>query len=79
MNFTDVDNINALEDFYKTIPFDLLVSLSDFERKESVFGFSPCVERFLGKEVFVDKSPVDILKFGEYKKVPLLSLHTSSC
>lgn len=72
MNFTDVDDFYALENFYKTVSYDLLYSVPYFDNTDSTFGLSPCVERQTKGEVFLDKSPVDILKSGAYRKVPLL-------
>nr|ARM65383.1 putative antennal esterase CXE12 [Ectropis obliqua] len=71
LNFTDVDDIDALENFYKTASFDVL-NVPFFDKIDSTFGPSPCVERSTSEEPFLDKSPVDILKSGDYRKVPLL-------
>ncbi|KOB58168.1 Carboxylesterase, partial [Operophtera brumata] len=70
-NFTDVDDIYALEQFYKTAPFEILIKDSFFDRPDSTVVFSPCVER-ASKEAFLDESPVDILKNAHYKKLPVL-------
>lgn len=74
LNFMNVDDINALEDFYKTADLALLTSYSLLNEKDSTFVFSPCVERASSNEheLFLDKSPVDILKSGNYPKVPIL-------
>nr|ARM65392.1 putative antennal esterase CXE21 [Ectropis obliqua] len=72
LNFTNVDDIYALEDFYKTTPFEILTSAPFFDKVDSTVGPSPCIERSAVGEAFLDKSPVDILKAGEYKKLPLL-------
>lgn len=72
LNFTNVDDIYALEHFYKTASFKQITSLPFFHNPDSIFGPSPCVERPTGADIFLDKSPVDILKSGNYRKVPLL-------
>ncbi|XP_050673244.1 juvenile hormone esterase-like, partial [Leptidea sinapis] len=66
LNFTKVDNLKELEEFYKTISYAELVS------KSCTGLFSPCVERDLGLEAIITKSPVSILKSGNYQKVPIL-------
>lgn len=70
-NFTDVDDVYALEQFYKTASFEILTKDSFFDRHDSTFVFSPCVEQ-ASNEAFLDESPVDILNNGHYKKVPVL-------
>lgn len=72
LNFTDVDDIYALEKFYKTASYRTLSLNAFFTRKDSTFVFSPCVERDTGNEIFLDDSPTNILKKGEYEKVPML-------
>ncbi|XP_023955057.2 esterase FE4 [Bicyclus anynana] len=66
------DNLVDLERFFKTIPYDQLNSGNTGFRPDSSFVMTPCVERDLGQEVFLDDSPVNILKSGDYKKVPML-------
>ncbi|XP_022822399.1 juvenile hormone esterase-like isoform X2 [Spodoptera litura] len=73
LNFTDVDNIAALTDFYTTTPLEFLTSTAAvFESTDSTFIFSPCVERDIGEETFLTESPLSILKTGNYKKLPVL-------
>ncbi|CAH0698874.1 unnamed protein product [Spodoptera exigua] len=72
LNFTNVDDINALGQFYKTAPLELLTSDPFFYRTDSTFMFSPCVERNMGEETFLTESPLTILKNGNYKKLPVL-------
>ncbi|CAB3231272.1 unnamed protein product [Arctia plantaginis] len=72
LNFTDVDNIQALEDFYKTLPYDTLTADAFLQNTDSTFTFSPCVENDYWDEAFLTKSPLTILKTGDYKKVPVL-------
>lgn len=67
-----MDDVYALAEFYKTLPFEILTTVPYFTNTDSTFGTSPCIERFTGEEMFLDKSPVDILKSGNYRKVPLL-------
>lgn len=70
-NFTNVDDVYALEQFYKTAPFEVITKDSFFDRPDSTFLFSPCIER-ASKDAFLNTSPIDILKNGSYKKVPVL-------
>ncbi|XP_045456296.1 cholinesterase 1-like [Melitaea cinxia] len=72
LNFNDVDDFYALENFYKTVSYDELAAPDLMSRTDSTFVFSPCVERDVGEEIFLDDDPVDILKSGNYKKVPML-------
>uniref|UniRef100_A0A0K8TV97 Carboxylic ester hydrolase n=1 Tax=Epiphyas postvittana TaxID=65032 RepID=A0A0K8TV97_EPIPO len=71
-NFTKVDDIQALEQFYETAAYEQLTSDTFLDRKNSNFVFSPCVERNIGEETFLEDNPVNILKQGKYRKVPVL-------
>nr|WKK30326.1 detoxification protein CCE001h [Mythimna separata] len=72
LNFTDVDDFYALEEFYKNTPLKTLQKSTFLDRKDSTVLFSPCIERKIGGETFLDDSPVNIIKNGKYKKVPIL-------
>ncbi|XP_026726289.1 cholinesterase 1-like [Trichoplusia ni] len=72
MNFTNVDDIQALEKFYKIAPMSLLTSDTFFDRYDSTVGFPPCIERDTGSEAFLTESPLKILQKGSYKKLPML-------
>lgn len=73
LNYDGVDNIEALEEFYKTIPYEQLVSGSVLNRTDGMFLLSPCVERDLGQERFLEDNPVNILKSGNFTKYPILT------
>nr|AQY62711.1 carboxylesterase [Cnaphalocrocis medinalis] len=68
-NFND---IYALEEFYKTVSFETLFTDGFMDRKDSTFLFSPCVERKTAEDSFLEDSPYNILRSGNYEKVPLL-------
>lgn len=72
LNFTNTDDVYALEEFYKTASYDLLESVSVFLRTDNHFVFTPCIERDVGDERILDDAPIKILKEGNYKKVPML-------
>ena len=72
LNFSNVDDIYALEEFYKTTSIDLLTSDPFLDRTDSTFMFSPCVERDTGDGAFLTETPLNILKNGNYKKLPVL-------
>uniref|UniRef100_A0A2A4J3V0 Carboxylic ester hydrolase n=2 Tax=Heliothis virescens TaxID=7102 RepID=A0A2A4J3V0_HELVI len=72
LNFTNVDDIFALEKFYKTAPISLLTADPFLDRTDSTFRFSPCLERDTGDEAFLTESPLNILENGNYKKLPML-------
>uniref|UniRef100_A0A2A4J321 Carboxylic ester hydrolase n=1 Tax=Heliothis virescens TaxID=7102 RepID=A0A2A4J321_HELVI len=66
------DDIYALEKFYKTASMEVLTSDPFFDRTDSIFLFSPCVERDTGDGAFLTESPLSILKSGNYRKLPVL-------
>ncbi|XP_047032146.1 esterase B1-like [Helicoverpa zea] len=72
LNFTNVDDIYALEQFYKSASMELLTADIFFDRTDSTFMFSPCVERDTGDGAFLTESPLTVLKNGEYDKLPML-------
>ncbi|XP_073955774.1 esterase FE4-like isoform X2 [Choristoneura fumiferana] len=72
LNFTEKDDVFALEFFYQTIPFPILLSDNFATKKDSSIGFVPCVERNITDETFFEDTPVNILKQGNYRKVPVL-------
>ncbi|XP_045508186.1 para-nitrobenzyl esterase-like [Colias croceus] len=73
LNFTNVDDIQALEQFYKNASHDTLISADVMSRSDSTFLISPCVERDIGQETFLTDSPVNILRSGNFQKVPMLT------
>nr|XP_034827860.1 esterase FE4-like [Maniola hyperantus] len=72
LRFGDVDNIELLEEFFLNTPLESLWSVDTFNSKNSSVIFSPCIERDLGEEMFLDDHPIKILKSGDYPKVPML-------
>ncbi|CAH4030855.1 unnamed protein product [Pieris brassicae] len=74
INFTDYTNLDALQEFYKTVSYEILTSgeMSLINRTDSTFLMSPCIERETDEEEFLTESPVNILKSGNYNKVPML-------
>ncbi|XP_050350689.1 putative inactive carboxylesterase 4 isoform X2 [Nymphalis io] len=73
----DVDNIllndiSKLETFYKNASYELLVSGNVAHRTESTFLMSPCVERDVGEERFLEDNPMSLLKNGDFEKLPIL-------
>uniref|UniRef100_A0A2A4J3L3 Carboxylic ester hydrolase n=1 Tax=Heliothis virescens TaxID=7102 RepID=A0A2A4J3L3_HELVI len=71
LNFINVDDIYALEEFYKSASIDLLTTDLFMDRTDSTFMFSPCVERDTDG-AFLTESPLTILKKGDYDKLPML-------
>lgn len=73
VNFTNVDDLSALEEFYKTASNEVLLSAPDYDLSESIsLLLSPCVERETGDERFLPDTPLNIIKSGNYAKVPLV-------
>ncbi|XP_075990826.1 para-nitrobenzyl esterase-like [Anticarsia gemmatalis] len=74
LNFTNVHDLAALEEFYTTISYDVLYSQHEAVtgNPDSAIVFAPCVERDVGQERILEDAPINIIKNGEYNKVPLL-------
>uniref|UniRef100_A0A2A4J3H7 Carboxylic ester hydrolase n=1 Tax=Heliothis virescens TaxID=7102 RepID=A0A2A4J3H7_HELVI len=70
LNFTNVDDLTALEDFYKNTPLESLYFSA--LREDSSLFHSPCIEAHTSEETVLDDSPYDIIKSGNYRKVPIL-------
>jgi carboxylesterase type B len=68
----NVGDIYSLEDFYKTATYDKITSDPFLDRKNSTFAFTPCIERATKEENILLDSPYNILKTGNYEKVPVL-------
>ncbi|KAL4705254.1 hypothetical protein ACJJTC_010273 [Scirpophaga incertulas] len=71
-NLPNLDNITALENFYKTASFHSIINESLLYREDSTFLFAPCLEGDKVKNPVLTESPYKILKSGNYKKVPLM-------
>ncbi|KAL4705264.1 hypothetical protein ACJJTC_010283 [Scirpophaga incertulas] len=71
-NVSDVNNVYALEKFYKTATFQMITSDGFQDRKDSTFLFTPCVERPGGLDPFLTDSPYNIIKSGKFQKIPML-------
>nr|XP_049697853.1 juvenile hormone esterase isoform X28 [Helicoverpa armigera] len=71
LQFTNVEDISALEQFYKTASMELLTADSFLFRPDSTFLFGPCVERDT-EGAFLTESPLTILKNGDFEKLPML-------
>ncbi|XP_047538562.1 esterase FE4-like [Vanessa atalanta] len=72
LNFDDDYTIGNLEAFFKNLEFEKLYSLTFVNETDSSTVFAPCVERYLGQEMFLDENPENILRSGDYSKVPML-------
>lgn len=72
LNLANVDDLNALEEFYKTQPYDTLNSVDETNQYNGDLYFSPCIENDLGEEMFLHESPVNIIQSESFRKVPLL-------
>ncbi|KAH9634199.1 hypothetical protein HF086_001401 [Spodoptera exigua] len=74
LNFDNVDDLESLEEFYRTAPFELLTSRVDeiVDNKDTAVRFAPCVERDIGQERVITDAPMNVIKRGNYTKVPLL-------
>ncbi|KAH9634201.1 hypothetical protein HF086_001403 [Spodoptera exigua] len=74
LNFDNIDDLESLEEFYRTAPFELLTSRVDeiVDNKDTAVRFAPCVERDIGQERVITDAPMNVIKRGNYTKVPLL-------
>ncbi|KAJ8734929.1 hypothetical protein PYW08_014179 [Mythimna loreyi] len=74
LNFSNINDIDALEKFYKTRSYETLTLDAFFARKDSTFVFSVCVERDTGtgEDIFLHDAPINILMNGDYQKMPML-------
>ncbi|GBP97506.1 Esterase 6 [Eumeta japonica] len=70
--FTNGDDIYALEKFFKNLPLDVLQGDLFMDRRDSTFFFSPCVERIEAEDAFLTDAPINIIKKGDYEKLPVL-------
>ncbi|CAB3245215.1 unnamed protein product [Arctia plantaginis] len=67
LNFTNVDDIYQLEEFYKTLSYETLIGKGlNFD---DPYFFTPCVERPTGDGSFLTESPFSILKSEEYRNM----------
>ncbi|KAG6453287.1 hypothetical protein O3G_MSEX008067 [Manduca sexta] len=73
LNFTNVDSVYALEDMYKETSMELLTKEIFNDKTNFANRFTPCVERDTKEDyVFLDDAPVNIIKRGKYRKIPIL-------
>ncbi|CAK1541785.1 unnamed protein product [Leptosia nina] len=74
LGFNNTEDINALEKFYLETPYETLAatSIQLMSSPDSNVYFSPCLEKDVGQEMFLDESPVKILSNGDYTKLPML-------
>ncbi|CAB3245200.1 unnamed protein product [Arctia plantaginis] len=67
LNFTNVDDIYQLEEFYKTLSYETWMGQAfDFD---DPYFFIPCVERETDDGAFLTESPINILKSEEYRNM----------
>ncbi|KAI5642281.1 carboxylesterase family domain-containing protein [Phthorimaea operculella] len=69
------DDLYALEEFYRTVPLEKMYTSGFalmYDTSTKNIQFTPCIERDTGVERFLDDNPVNILKSGDYNKVPML-------
>ncbi|CAB3241254.1 unnamed protein product [Arctia plantaginis] len=62
LNFTDVDDVYALEEFYKNTPLEMLLGSTFADRTDASIPFGPCVER-KSSLAFLSDAPVNRVGF----------------
>lgn len=73
LHFDNVDDLDALEEFYKTVPTNVFAE--HFELSLSIGNkilFTPCVEADHGDERFLPDAPWNIITRGGYPTLPIL-------
>ncbi|XP_049878154.1 esterase FE4-like [Pectinophora gossypiella] len=67
--------LKELTEFYLNAKSDLLAAKSlNFFLTNSTFGYAPCIENvFENSQPFLTESPLDIMKRGDYPKLPVLT------
>ncbi|CAH4038116.1 unnamed protein product [Pieris brassicae] len=74
IGYNGTANIDELTEFYLTANMkDLALNSLNYFLPNSTFGFAPCIERDQGLERIVTESPLDTLKKGDFKKIPVLT------
>ncbi|KAL0810968.1 hypothetical protein ABMA28_010262 [Loxostege sticticalis] len=66
------DDFDSLEEFYKSVSFEQLLSYSLLVNRDHAVKFSPCVERDLGIERFLEDGPTNIIISGNYVRYPMI-------
>ncbi|KAJ2946246.1 hypothetical protein O0L34_g12285 [Tuta absoluta] len=72
LGFNNIDDVYALEKFYKAASYDSLTKGEFMDRPNSTLLFSPCVERDDDGLAFLSEPPINILKEGSYTQVPMI-------
>ncbi|XP_045533324.1 esterase E4-like [Pieris brassicae] len=74
IGYNGTANIDELTEFYLTANMkDLALKSLNYFLPNSTFGFAPCIEKDQGLERIVTESPLDTLKKGDFKKIPVLT------
>ncbi|KAL0810971.1 hypothetical protein ABMA28_010265 [Loxostege sticticalis] len=71
INFTG-DAFEAMEEFYLTISMDQLWGYSLLANKDHAVKMSPCIERDVGVEMFLDDTPKNIITSGNFVRYPMI-------
>ncbi|XP_062528650.1 esterase FE4 isoform X2 [Bombyx mori] len=72
LNFTNVDDLQALEEFYKSVPIELLVFDDFWDSSNFAYSFIPCIEDPTSTDAIITDVPANIIMSGDYKKLPML-------
>lgn len=73
LNFTNLDDIVALENFYLDTPWDVLLHGTATVFNENIMlGFTPCIEKDFGQERFLDDAPFNIISRGDNIRYPMI-------
>lgn len=72
INYDGPDDIDEIENFYKTISYERLVSYNLGEHIDVNVRMAPCLERDLGYDRYLEDTPINIIKAGDYVRYPTL-------
>ncbi|XP_072929533.1 esterase E4-like [Epargyreus clarus] len=75
MGYNGTETLEDLTEFYLNVSVHSLAEKSiNFFLPNSTFGYTPCIENVHeGIEPFLTESPLDILKRGDFNKIPILT------
>lgn len=74
LEFSDVNDLKKLDEFYITASFQTLLSQHQVitNNQDVAIRFGPCVESDIGQDRVVFNGPFNILQEGNYTKIPLM-------
>ncbi|GBP34420.1 Esterase FE4 [Eumeta japonica] len=72
---TNINNVEQLEEYYTRLSYPELVTLVG---NDQLFSFLPCLENTSENDAVITTMPEDVLRSGNYTKLPLLTGYTDA-